>query len=737
MPVGLVEVAGVFVGTVAVLVAFGLPVVLLAVPDGWRPWWPALVPIVGLATLMVVVSPFAQVLAAGDVGRPVTAVAVVVSVVAGWRFGRRLGRPSTAALVTVALSLVAAGFAYAPSVRFATPTPPGIINNDAFYYLVTDQWFVDHPVGDQPPAPTDDPVFTTAYSTATQPFRVGANLVDATVAAALGTSVESTIPAVLAVFVLCAVLGVGLFVIAVGGPGAAAALGAAIFLVRPETLRTALDAFVATCSALALVAALVGAITAALTVGGRRWVVVAGLLGAGMVSAYPEFLPFVVGVGLVTLATLLVSPRLADRADPERPQPRRRLLARAGGVALLAGALAPVATVRAAESVSKLASVADPRFSAASSPLEGLALLVGPLSQVDPLAADRWRLLAAVPAAALVVAGLVVLGRRAPGLALGLALASAYFVYRLRFGDPFEYGYIRALTLMAPFAAALAAVAVVGAARRHRVVGAAAILALVPLLGLSTLSAVQITRLALASGVTAGVDETRDLPAAVERLDPAGDGVLVENTDLTGVLPARQHFSVFGLRFRDDADGRPVFFDRNPLSYFLGSEPPPAAGGPRAPLYEWVVSLGPSLGHGRPAAAAGRYRIYRRDPVDVVVRGPHWYGIESDGLGRPFSWTDGSGDLWLSAAAPGRVRVTLNLSAPPGAARPFTLLAGDRPVARGEVPAGGDREVTSAPFAVGAGRTDLLLTSDALVIGNGDPRPLGVGLVSVRAEAVP
>jgi hypothetical protein len=493
---------------------------------------------------------------------------------------------------------------------------------------------------------------------------------------------------------------------------------------RTDSVRIGLDAYVAQAGGLALAPASVGAAALVLLEGvtRRRASVLAALLCSGVAAWYMEYAPFVGIAAALILLAAVAWPRIAGAA-------RHALFRRAALLAGLTVAINPLAVIRGLVSLSRSTGLTGVSIVPFYEPREVVALLTGPFSVVraqpflvtEPVAG--WIYWLAGLAAIAAIAGLLLAPARGRVVLGAAGLAAALFAVQQWKVDGYSYGTYKVLGLAAPFV--LAGAAALLAARIPAIVRATVALLLLALLAVNFKGAERVARASLKS--VNGVQHDDRLLAGVH----APGGVALENTDHDYSPDARQHWATYFLRF--GAHER-VSVPRGAGSYFtLHQADGPAAFDRRfSPDYAWVVSVPPSLGHGPPVKTfGGTYGLYRREPVDVLLYGPGWLPPQVTGDGRALQYTNGNAEIWMIARRPERVRLHIELLAPEGGRHAHLAFDG-REVGHTVAPAARAKAWVTKRLTLKRGINSAALVSE----GVGTP-PVGVGVLSVRAEVDP
>lgn len=717
----------------AVLAVFGLPATLVLLPETWRPWWPLVLPLAGLATLVAVMQPLGTVFTAGGtawVGLALVAFAGILALATG----HRLVRPATWALIVVVVGAGACLLALRPSLRLGEPRPSGITNQDAIYYLAVDRWLDRNGIRDAPPTPDVDGFWATARHAYDSHLRVGVDLADVVAARATGRDPLEVMPVFTAIYVAMAVFGVALLVVALRAPPWAAGIAAMLAATRPDLIRLALESNVAQVAGIGLFVAAVAAAALAVRRGAPRTVLLAGLLAAGVVGTYVEFAPSL-ALSVVATGALLAAFGLVRRG-PDTDDPDDDAGTRVGW----GGAAARVGLVGAAAvAVNPLATYHGLRSLAGSAQLEGVAVLpfFGIARDVGIAAGPDSVVLAAGPAAltlSTVAATLALVGwldqprlRQvvlAGGISGGIALA-AWQAWL----QPYSYGLYKSLSLVAPFVAAALAMALLVRGTAFRAVTGAFVAVLLAV----NLNAADEVSLAGVSAHFGMIPDDAKL-ADYRSLVPGSRQVAIEGADAQGASNSREHFAVYQLRARQ---GLGVTYPRGTGSYFTTELKAgvPSVDETYGPAYDHVVSFGPSLTHDRRVGNLGYWEVYeRQSDVDLLVVGrEHWSG-QAAGPWGPVRYTAAPPSIiWMNATRPRRVRVTLELYGQV-AAETVTLSVGETRLRTARVGTTPTR-VTTRAFDVPAGRTELALVVRPPGGDAGIPaRP--VGLLEARARVV-
>lgn len=691
-----------------VLCAFATPVVLRIVPDEWRCWWPVIVLPAGLATSVAVLQPISWFVPMNDAALPALGAVAAVDLALVVR-GHRLVRPRRAALLVVGIASLSGFLAYLPSLASGYGRPPGILNEDAVYYMSIDTWMVHHAWRDAPPASADDGFYAPAEQTHLLHIRVGVDLVNTETSALLRVDPLKTAPATSAVLAMGLACAVALLVVSWGASSWIAAIGALLAASRPEFVRLALDSYVAQLAGITMAILSVVFVFDAVRKGGKRRIAMAALFAAALPAFYVEYVPFLVAAIVVFVVALVSTARPVNFREP---------LARLATIAALAFVVNPIAVLQGARSLADLKDLQGESIVPFYGWARDVALTLGPFSVTH--VADGAVLIVACIAA--VVALVSVCWRRGPErlAAAAIALGLGALILKEAVVTPYSYGVTKVLSLIAPFGAAAIASALSLRGRAPKVVAGAVCVAL---LAVNTPAIVYIERQGLTyeNGMT---DEDRllleQLPATVP---DAHDGVAFEGFGFPNGPNARLYFGVYMLRFRD---GIPVTY--LPYGYYAfytkDTSRPDATG---RGDYRYVVSYGPSIAHDDKVVTIGPYDVYQRRAVDVLL-GTGWGPLVASPDG-PARVAESSAGLLVAATDRTQVRLVLAVRSS-DALTPISVRVDDHAIALTTAVSSNVTTITTDGFAVDAGITRLEVARDV----TDSPGPADVSLLSVRAE---
>lgn len=714
---GTLEQLAVAAAVVGVLALAGFPLTALALPESWRGWWPALLPIAGFISLVCVIAALNTFAAIDDLRVSLSLLLVVGAGVAVWRRPRPFPRPHPAAWGAVAVAAIAGLVAFAPSLEAGRATPPAIVSADAFYYVISATWLQGATSGTVPPLPDADSYFTPAFVAERAPLSLGAEQVDAAISTLLGIDPVTTFPAYVAVLVALACLAVALLLAALGVAPGLAALAVILVAARGEGLRLGLDTAVAQLCGAVTLPIVFGAGWMWISRGVRSWLAWTVLAAAALAVSYPGYLPFAtVALGIAAVVAFVWSERVG--VEGTRTSVALRVLAAAVGAILVA---APHLQ-RTADALFNVNSVSQYDISGFDSVATGLELLMGTGTIYEPT--SFLATVIAVIGLAAAAVGLVALWRagHAP-VVIGLVIAVGIYLVRLRLMDPYPHGLRKFYDLPGPLLVGILCAAFAAGDRRVRVgVGAAAVVLAVA--GVATQPGLVDRALSSPYSPTAAEVELRSDP----RLFPDGRApIALTGTSHDGVPMGRLHWAMYALR---SGQLNPVSYDIH-LSYLLSAVyvnprvyvPQRGDEGYR-PDYAYVLSWGPSPAHSDPYLRIGDYYAYRREPVDLVLAGWPWRAPVATAQG-PLRWWNperGAATIHVSVLEPRTARFSLRLVT--RTPRTVRVLLDGKPVARARVRPSGTT-VRTGPLALSAGRHDLALELVGAPAASPQTRDLG------------
>jgi hypothetical protein len=705
------------------LMVAGAPLTLLALPRDARPWWPVAMPVLGLATTLVVVAPLSLV-AGIERFRLVLAIGLLAcaAVAVGlWRKG--VPRPAPAAMVALSVCVVVATTALGPSLDAGVARAPAIVIADSFFYAVDATWLETHASDQAPPAPPADPFLTPAFVAHKNPLRVGSELVLAGFSTVLGQDAATLLPALTAILAALGVAAVVLALRMLGAPAWACVAAAVLVAARPEGIRLALDSGVAQTAGSVLLPVVLAASWTWLRAGSSRAAALSVVCSAALSVAYPEYLPFACLVlGIAVLALLL--PAAARQAGG-----RRRVLGRAALVAAGGALLALPQLSRAVESLTAIAGLGAQQINEFRPAGDYLALAFGPGDIYHAISSFDVVLAAVLLVGA--IGGLVALARLGhAGLMGGIVIGAAILILRVRVLHPYDHALDRLLALLGPLLMLLAAAGLAALSHRLRLlVPGVTALAVVAVVGFSHDRA--LVAKALASPYAPASDDIA-LRSDTSLFPDGRRPVALEGVSHDGVPMGRLHWALYELR---EGQGAEVGFDYH-ISYLLSA----SYENPRVYVsqsgmeayradYGYVLSFGRSPTHSQPFHRAGRYFEYRRDPVDLLLAGWPWRApVLLDGV-RAFVWNPSVGPPLIHVSAEGAHRARfevriLNLNAP----RVGMKLDG-HPIMK-PVKGRGAMTLRTGPIALSPGAHELVLD----VPPPADPAVPYLAVVSARAQ---
>lgn len=710
-----VQALGLALAYLALLAALG------AAPAAWLargfPSRAALAPALGLAIAATVLVSLAQIMSMRTAAWAVVLPGAVVSLgAAAWR-GRhaRLVAGLRAAVVPVAIALAAVVLSVLPGMIHDTKGPLSLAVFDAWGYVEAETWLQDHPAEAALPrgAERDDLTLAWGHTITGDGYRIGTMAVNAAAATLLGQSPEETDLAQVAALLAALTLALWWMAVCLGAGRIGAAVAGVLGGLSPAVLLLVADTTIGNLAALVVA-------PAALLIAGRcladrgpaRHAVAAGLLGAGLVALFPEFLPPTAAIaGLGGALLVLVRRRRGSLG-------REALKGLAWRAALILGitlAASPPALERAFDLLRGFSS--DSGFAAGLPPRwlspENVGSWAFGVTHIYEL--SRWAtlgeglrivaVLLPIVLAATVVYGALGGGvRRVAFLLLPVGTSIVFGIaafYRYQ-GEHCQYCLWKALTYMLPFLAAglglgVERLATAPRSARWRPIGAGVAVAVVlASLAAITRADVQLTR---ARDNAPGIVPSglRALSAEVERL-PGSPRILIEGTD-GSVVPFFTLPAVY-YEARGGGRARPSFDATGPGGAYLGA-------GERGddfydPGYQYVVSAYPGIATNRTLLGrAGPVTLSRRAPVDVLPTQTGW-SLDPNVETGAIPWINGDFQLWISSprARPVAVRVTLDRPLHDRATLDFARAGGPLTVHRAP---GGGRLCLSLPAR--AGRT--------------------------------
>jgi hypothetical protein len=732
-----------------VLVTLALLAMLVAVGSGPALWArrvlgpaPILAPVVGLALVSAVLTTATAVMSLA-----VAAYALLVPMMAlslGWaafqlRKGSTLGLREC--VVPGALLAGALAAAVLPALATGSLGPLSLELRDAWWYVDTADWLQHHTVWANPTAAdvAHDLASVSGWGgLEVVNSRIGVSGFHGSASTLLGLPPDETLYALTAVVFALMPLSVWMVARALGAGRLGAGL-AGLFGASSAFLVLVVDTALGNLCGLVMVPVAIYAGIRAVGRGGARTVVLAGILLAGLVSGYPEFVPPMLAVaGIGALVPLVRALRGRDLGALRRP------VSNAALVAVATFAVAPFAVVRTVDYL---------RWARASSPSfvdRGIgADTLGPWSfgllhiyefrDLDTLPGLARAALAILPLLLLVLVLVGALGRRRPTdavLVLAPVLAASVlgaYVFRTGAvgGGTCQYCLGKALTFGFPSLAVglgLGVAVLLAAARRPGAwqwvaVGAGAV-------ALAGVGGVLLSEARLASDMArngaAPATDARLVGRAAPALPP-GSGVFIEGPEATGdsVVAYPSLYEVVKripnahpLLDFEWAGSNAVYLTAIP-SYFHKVLP---VGAYQDPRYRYVLTAFADMRSDgrRTLVRRGRYALQARAPIDViatrtdqVVGGPD----RLDGRTavprptRPFQ-------LWVSSptATAGHVLVEQGQSA--ALAAPLAFRLHGRPL-RAVRSAGGRRACVQVPLVAGWTRIDVDASAAESALGDG------------------
>jgi hypothetical protein len=581
-----------------------------------------------------------------------------------WRRPRPLS-PASELVPPLLIAAVAVALAVGPAVARGTQGPQSLAIYDAWGYIETDAWLQHHSLQEKPPAGANrwdlDAVFGHAHVMGNQ--RIGVDVVNAAVSSVLGVGPDETnLPFLAAVFALLPLL-IWLISRELGASLPAAAAGV-LFAVSPAVLMLVFDSALGNLAGLVLSTTAVFVATSALKGGRLSAFLLTGIVFAGLVSAYPEFVA-------PTLIALLAGVTLAV-VHERRPWAWVRRLAVMGAIVLVA---APVGVTHAAAYLTDLAhdnplfASLPPRHLTAEN---GAAWAFGilqlyQLPRFDLLSTGKTTIALALPgvAALVLLAGLLQRSLR-PFLLYGAPIATAIAfglvaLHRYQGGEC-EYCMWKSLTFMLPFlgvgfAVGLQRIAVLARGFPHRrfvVVGLAVIVcaqgaALAH--ADAKLAQAQYNSPAVVDGSLRWISRaTHDLPP--------GSKIFIEAMDATAApkwtVPASYYLT------QPPGPDRISFVPAGDSAQYLGLPTLSTGTAFYSSNYRYVVTpLSAVRSDRRLLVTHPPYGLYERAPIDVALVNTGW--VMDFGAKHPLAWIQRPFELWIASPRPGPASLSIRL----------------------------------------------------------------------------
>ena len=598
---------------------------------------------------------------------PATFVSALAAVI--WRRPISLASEIVPALLVAALAVV---LALGPAVSRGTPGPQSLAIYDAWGYIETDAWLQHHSLQDKPPAEASrwdlDAVYGHAHVVRNQ--RMGVDTINAAVSSVLGVGPDKTnLPFLAAVLALLPLV---IWLISRDlGASFPAALAGVLLGVSPALLVLVFDSALGNLAGLVLSSTAVFVATSALRRGRLEAFLLTGIVFAGLVSAYPEFLA-------PTLVSLLAGVAVAVVRERQLWAWVRRF---AVATAIIVFA-APVGVTHAAAYLGELRSDnplfagLPPRYLTAEN---GAAWAFGilhlyQLPRFDLLSTSKTTAAIALPAvvAVILLAGLCQRSLKpfflygapvATGIVFGVLALHRYQ------GGNCEYCMWKSLTFMLPFlgvgfAAGLQRLAL--STRRsphHRflIIG----LAVIAFAEAGALAHADVKLVRAQYNSPAVVDESlRSISRATHDL-PRGSKILIEAMDATAApkwtVPASYYLT------QPPGPDHISFAPSGDAAQYLGL-PAIGTGTPYySSDYRYVITpLSAMRSDRRLLASDPPYGLFERAPIDVTFVNTGW-AIDF-GAKHPLPWIQRPFELWIASPRPGPASLVIRLRMPGGPA---------------------------------------------------------------------
>ncbi len=573
-------------------------------------------------------------------------------------------------VIPLAVILVGVGVALAPALAKGSPGPFGLAVYDAWGYSATSVFLQDHSARETLPAKSARADVTAAYGSgyANGYARIGVDSVNASAATLLRASPGATIAPLLAALFGLIPIGIWLILRGLGGSFLTACLGALLGL-SPAMLSLVEDSALGNLAGEILIAPTLYFIARSL----RRSLadaIVSGILLAGLVAVYPEFLGpllMIAAIGGVVFAL--------DRSLPGDLRARAGLI---GSNAVVAGAtalvLAPYAWYRAFHYLSDRGS-------------DGPWSMGLPVRSIDVQNAGAWAFgllhlyqlpgfdgfsplkLAFATYFPVLLAGVVVLGIAlrfrllSVFVATPIVVATALGIYGYTHfqAGRCEYCLWKSLTFMLPFLTIGLALGIERLWRRDKRKGVVTARAAASVVVVVVIIAIGYSNSRLVDRMEAfGAFYSCNLCELSDRLDgiSSRSPLLIEGV---GSMPQSQ-FAMPATYFAVRGHKPTPFFDAGfPAVQYLGLTTESAA-----PYYthdyEYVVTPFTDMRSNRTRLGRfGNLALERRAPIDIVVSTPDWV---VDGVAPLIPWVSSPFRLRVSSSQATAAAITLSLERP-------------------------------------------------------------------------
>jgi hypothetical protein len=745
--------------TVYVLAIFGLLTAVgigPAIALGGRIPAPALMaPALGLAILAAVLVSLSygvtMSVAAWLVLAPLACASVLIALLVG-----RHGRIDVRELaIPIAISVLGLVLGCLPAVLLHTTGPTTLAVLDVWGYIPADLWLQHHTAtASMPPgAVRYDLISSAGHYWMTGDQRIGSMAVSGALASLLQTSPDETHLAFLTTLYAMVPCSIWVLARAAGAGRLAAGVGAA-FGLSPTLLMLVFDSTEANLIGLALAPLALLMIARAAMNGSFREAILAAVLVAGLIAAYPEYLlPYglvsALAIGAATLGEVL-----ARRAGIRRIA---TIALRGAGILALALAVTPLASDRMRgflPSVRNVAITADLpdrwlTISDFGAWLFGILNLYQ-LPRFDLLSPSKTALAIALPVilTAIIIFGLAMridTERAVVAAGLIVPLPLGLYVYSKFQDGHCQYCMWKSFTFMLPFLGAGVALGTerVLALASRLAQGVRGKIVLVPFAGIAlvTMAAIGNANIKL---IEATYRSAMYFPTSLRKMTADAKGVLPHSASMLLEGSDSAHNSAFSMSSMyyaaHEMNDPRLSFDVDPFAtYEIGSPLGPTAY--YSPRYQYVLTAFAGIDNGRRVLVRhSNFALERRAPIDVAITHTGWALDPREGAAA-IPWVSGPFTLRISSTQNVRTAITIKIRRP---LRDHPMLqfldARGRPVRTFRSQDGSSFcAVTTVTGGQATLRSQLILDQAPPVVGRAtetDPLPApgkAVGIAGIRA----